>query len=352
MRRDRAEDVSAKHAREREVLRHTQEAFIAENLKKDEVEEQGQRERFEGELTAQDSRISPEAARRLYDIQVTLHELFDRAQTLEGLTHGELQILLALGNELLTIESKKGVIPALLSVRGNRQTRYKALTHPPSQLFGPYVIGEYFYQGERTQQEILDVLEFAHTVHQWTTGYYQTNRDVGSSTQQEMTAALEKLRTARPGDTITDKEVKRALATQENPSLPSANYLADWRAVPFPIFKTLVEGGMLKKLPFRVRSREISSILDRSVNELLRRDYYNPAILEEPPRVIPALEILYGLKEYYAMSTSEKQSLRDKIHDRFYSLINHPDFLAYYDTEAQKAFGKLVSDKGQDYDLL
>ncbi len=339
--------------RDKDQASHAKESFITESLARDQGLHKEEVVRFEKELTALTPHISYEQARHLYEIQTALHELHRRS-TEESLviSKEQLGILLSLGHDLLGILSRQGVVPAIMKMRGKEESGYRVLTQPPIELFGPSVLEEYFFEGEYSEKNIIHALEFAHDVHQWNTNYYRTHRNVGTIPREKVFEVLDKFHIDRPGKGIAEEDVRNAFRTREDVPVMDANYLVMWRSVPFVLFKMLIDAQTLDVLPVKSRSFQISRMMKKSIDEIIGpRDYYNRMILEEPPRVLQALAVLYALKGNYAMRPTEDQSIRDKIHKRFYELINSSKFKFYYDEDSRKDFRELVGVREGEYEF-
>ncbi len=331
--------------------------FISECLSKDRVKHEKEGTAFEDELTSNEVAVSHEQAAKLYQIHVALHEFHRRAvEEFTTPTPQEVRILLQLGYDLLRVLSRKGTIPALLTCRGYETVKYEALTQPPIELFGPSVFEEFFYEGIYDAKDLFHILDFAHDVLEWSTDYYRKHRDVGVIPPEEAFGLLDFTRTQSPSRILEEKDIRAVFRTKKSGLVEQANYLVNWRMVPFSMFKMIVQTEALDRLPPKSRSYQISRIIKKCTDEIVPSGsydygYYNRMILEEPPRRLPALEVLYLLKEHYAMRPDQEQSIRDKIHKKFYALINNPKFRYYYDEDARKDFRNLIGAREGQYEF-
>ncbi|MBI2483878.1 hypothetical protein HYV71_01700 [Candidatus Uhrbacteria bacterium] len=355
-----------------DALVEKKEKFLTDCLSAETPEEKNERDRFEHALTTIPvdyiSRVSHELAARIYLIRFGIKRLFDKA--VEGrIDHDEYRVVLALASELKDLEGKKGVIPTLETLRQSKihiENRFEVLNYGgPDMLFVPIIeyledrhtdleyskeelesmkreIQELASLTERGQggegdllqmretaelagdkeyaqiadeidwkkrskvfaNDIVSAIEFSGRIYRWNTLYYEHNKDVGVLSPG--------------GDYDKEKDVKG----------PHANYLIRWRGVPFAIYDRIVKERMLDYLTPSRRFDMIKNILAVMKNELLRRDYYNPAIFEEPPQTGTAIRVLGNLKEYYMLNKDEHPRVRNRIRNELRRLARHPD-LAY-----------------------
>lgn len=336
------------------ALQQAKEGFIAASIDKEDKEEYSNQEaQFVDEFTKKSPQVSHEESRHLYETHTALHALHTEALQSGGIiTPDRYNVLFALGYDLLRILSRKGAIPALMEIRGYEAPRFPALALPPSELFSPTVLEEFFFSGEYQQSDIFHALEFSHDVLAWNSNYYRTNRDVGVIPPDKLFTILDDFHKKAPGKDISEFEMRQAFRIQQGAGPAEANYLVGWRAVPFSIFKMVVESHALDSLPLKSRSYQISRVLKKCVDEIIqRRDYYNYAILEEPPRIIHSLEVLYLLKEHYAERPDVDHKIRDKIYRQFFNLVHDPKFKHYYDEDARKDFRNLIGVRPGEYEF-
>ncbi|MBI4249972.1 hypothetical protein HY622_00045 [Candidatus Uhrbacteria bacterium] len=346
--------------KEAHAWKEKEDKFIDACLHAETGEERAKRGNFENAITSIQvnyvSLISHERAQRIYNVRFAIKKLYEESLAKE-LPSERYHILLALADELKDLEGKKGVIPALETLRHmDKESEHEILMYGPDLFFVPLtehlgglqeeledcrdslfqkrrelekiragatsrsaraeageqeieIAEDEIQLQKKTRQfahDIVAALEFAQRVYDWNTSYYQNNRDIGVLSPG--------------GDYETEREIKG----------PHANYLIRWRGTVFAILRTITEQRMLDYLSPAKRFDVIKNLISITKKELLNRGYYNPAIFEEPPQTEQAIRILGDLKADYMVNPEQPPRVRDRIRNELRRLVRHPD-LAYPD---------------------
>lgn len=283
-------------------------------------------------------RISSEAAQRLYSVRLAATSLYDRYDAGEDLSKEDISLLLALGHELMEIEGKKGMIPAMQVLKKIKGEVPHALANPTGTIF-VFPIKEYLISGEVDEDTIFDILTFAHRAYRWTTNYLRKHKDVG--------APLTTKYMLSKSDRVREKERER----QKRLRGPEANHILEWAGIAFRLYDELCMSQALEQLPIDKQGAAINGILKELRHDIFYSEYYNPDFFEPLPRQQGIKRTFETLILAYVLNQNIAPSIRQAVHDEIFDIITDDDFpFKRRPLDEMEAMGNLH--KAEDIDAL
>lgn len=258
-------------------------------------------------------RISAEAAQRLYSVRLAATSLYDRYDAGEDLSKEDISLLLALGHELMEIEGKKGMIPAMQVLKKIKGEVPHALANPTGTIL-VFPIKEYLVSGEADEDTIFDILTFAHRAYRWITNYLRKHKDVG--------APLATKYMLSKSERVREKERER----QKKLRGPEANHIVEWGAIPFRLYDELCTNQSFHKFSVEQQRTAIMGILKELRHDIFYSEYYNPDFFEPLPRRDGIKRTFETLIHAYVLNQNIDPSIRQAVHDEIFDIITDDDF--------------------------
>lgn len=252
-------------------------------------------------LLEKECSFTQEEAENSYDIRRVLMHVQSKFDLTLELGRNDFFTLLSVGKDMLYDEGRAKVLSFIIrrqrlarpeySKGKKRSPDFRTIAIHPyvyfsellpcrfvafDELLAPYERA--YDDGETSTHRIDDlnkILDFCATIHTLNTAYYNTYPKMGV-----------------PEEGVSQNEHIRQKRGE-------ANHLVIWRGLPYQILSTLIEADVLKNLPAQQRVRRVEEIARMCLHEYFNLSFFHPHILEKPPQIAHAAQLLRSLVARY-----------------------------------------------------